>query len=165
MWITINCGKFLKRWEYQTTFPVSWETCMRVKKQQLEPAMEQQTGSKLEKEYIKDVYCHPAYLTYMEKAMAPHSSTLLPGKSHGRGSVAGFSPWGCWESDTTEQLHFHFSLSSFTFIKRLFSSSLLSAIRVVAFAYLRLLIFLLAILIPACNSSSRHFAWGTLRIN
>ena len=46
-----------------------------------------------------------------------------------------------------------FSLSSFTFIKRLFSSSLLSAVRVVSFAYLRLLIFLLAILIPACLES------------
>ena len=42
---------FLKRWEYQTTLPVSWETCMQVKKQQLEPNMEQQTGSKLGKEY------------------------------------------------------------------------------------------------------------------
>ena len=50
-----------------------------------------------------------------------------------------------------------FSLSSFTFIKRLFSSSLLSAIRVVLSAYLRLLIFLLAILIPACASSSQAF--------
>ena len=38
---------------------------MQVKKQQLELDMEQQTGSKLEKEYIKAVYCHPAYLTYM----------------------------------------------------------------------------------------------------
>ena len=46
MWITINCGKFLKRWEYQTTWPASWETCMRVRKQQLELDMEQQTGSK-----------------------------------------------------------------------------------------------------------------------
>ena len=50
-----------------------------------------------------------------------------------------------------------FSLSSFTFIKRLFSSSLLSAIRVVSSAYLRLLVFLLAILIPACVSSSIAF--------
>ena len=40
-----NCGKFLKRWEYQTTLPVSWETCMQVRKQQLELDMEQQTGS------------------------------------------------------------------------------------------------------------------------
>ena len=57
-----NC----QRWEYQTTLPVSWETSMQVKKQQLEPDMEQQTGSKLGKEYDKAVYCHPAYLTYMQ---------------------------------------------------------------------------------------------------
>ena len=44
--ITINCGKFWERWEYQTTWPASWETCMRVRKQQLEQDMEQQTGSK-----------------------------------------------------------------------------------------------------------------------
>ena len=37
VWITTKCGKFLKRWEYQTTLPASWETCMQVKKQQLEP--------------------------------------------------------------------------------------------------------------------------------
>ena len=61
---TFNCGKFLKR-EYQT-LPASWETCMQVKKQQLEPNMKQQTGSKLWKEYVKAVYCHPAYLTYMQ---------------------------------------------------------------------------------------------------
>ena len=41
-----NCGKFWKRWEYQTTWPDSWETCMQVRKQQLELDMEQQTGSK-----------------------------------------------------------------------------------------------------------------------
>ena len=46
VWITANCGKFLKRWQYQTTFPASLETCMQVKKQQLELDMEQQTGSK-----------------------------------------------------------------------------------------------------------------------
>ena len=39
-------GKFWKRWEYQTTWPASWETCMQIKKQQLELDMEQQTGSK-----------------------------------------------------------------------------------------------------------------------
>ena len=65
VWITINCGKFWKRWEYQTTWPASWEICMQVKKQQLEPGMEQETCSKLGKEYVKAVYCHPAYLTYM----------------------------------------------------------------------------------------------------
>ena len=46
VWITINCGKFWKRWEYQTTNPASWETCREVRKQQLELDMEQQTGSK-----------------------------------------------------------------------------------------------------------------------
>ena len=65
MWNITNCGKFLKRWEYQTTLPASWEIYMQVKKQQLELDMEQ-TGSKLGKEYMKAVYCHPAYLTYMQ---------------------------------------------------------------------------------------------------
>ena len=46
VWITTNCGKFWKRWEYQTTWPASWEICMQVMKQQLELDMEQQTGSK-----------------------------------------------------------------------------------------------------------------------
>ena len=64
--ITINCGKFWKRWEYQTTCPAPWETCMQVRKQQLELDMEQQTGSKYEKEYVKAVYCHPAHLTCMQ---------------------------------------------------------------------------------------------------
>ena len=64
MWITTNCGKFFKRWEYQSTWPAAWETCRQVKKQQLEPAMEQWIGSKLGKENIKAVYCPSAYLTY-----------------------------------------------------------------------------------------------------
>ena len=46
VWITRNCGKFWKRWEYQTTWPPSWETYTQVRKQQLELDMEQQTGSK-----------------------------------------------------------------------------------------------------------------------
>ena len=46
VWITINCGKFWRRWGYQTTWPASWETCMQVRKQQLELDIEQQTGSK-----------------------------------------------------------------------------------------------------------------------
>ena len=46
VWTTINCGKFFKRWESQTTWPASWETSMQVRKQQLELDMEQQTGSK-----------------------------------------------------------------------------------------------------------------------
>ena len=66
VWITTNCGKFFKIWDYQTTQPASWEICMQVKKQQLELDMEQQTGSKSGKEHVKAVYCHPAYLTYMQ---------------------------------------------------------------------------------------------------
>ena len=41
LWVTINCGKFFKRWEYKTTWPASWEICVPVKKQQLELGMEQ----------------------------------------------------------------------------------------------------------------------------
>ena len=78
-----------------------------------------------------------------------------------------FSPSTCHEVDgMMDQMHLsflnvelqvRFSLSSFTLIKRLFSSSLLSAIRVVSPAYLRLLIFLSAIVIPVCDSSSLAF--------
>ena len=46
VWVTTNCGKFWKSWEYQTTLPNSWEIRMQVKKQQLGLDMEQQTGSK-----------------------------------------------------------------------------------------------------------------------
>ena len=74
VWITINYGKVLKCWEYQTTFSASWENCMQVKKQQLESDMEQWTGSKLGKEYVKATYCHPAYLTYMQS-----TSCEMPG--------------------------------------------------------------------------------------
>ena len=66
VWITTDSRKFWKRWEYQITWPASWETCMQVRKQQLELDIEQQTGSKQENEYIKAVYCHPAYLTYRQ---------------------------------------------------------------------------------------------------
>ena len=58
----------------QTTWPDYWEICMQVKKQELELDMEQQTGSKLGKVYIKAVYCHPAYLTYMQ-----NTSCEMPG--------------------------------------------------------------------------------------
>ena len=54
------------RWEYQTTWPASWETYMQVRKQQLELDMEQQTGSKEEKEYVKAIYYHSAYLIFMQ---------------------------------------------------------------------------------------------------
>ena len=63
-----NSGKFFKRWEYQTTLPASWEICMQLKKQQLEPDMEQPTGSKWEKGYIRLyivtllIYFHAEYI-------------------------------------------------------------------------------------------------------
>ena len=60
--------KILKRLEYQTALLAFWELCMEVKKQQLEPDMEQQTGSKSGKEYVKVAYCFPAYLTCMQNA-------------------------------------------------------------------------------------------------
>ena len=58
--------KIVKEMANQTAWSTSWEICMQVRKQQLEPDMEQQTGSKSRKEYIKAVYCHPAYLTSMQ---------------------------------------------------------------------------------------------------
>ena len=57
VWITTNCGKFFKRWEYQTTWLASWEICMQLKKQQSKLDTGQQTGSKSGKEYVKAVYC------------------------------------------------------------------------------------------------------------
>ena len=87
VWITTNSGKFWKKWEYQTTWPASWEICMQVRKQQLELDVEQQTGSKSGKEYIKAVYCHPAFLTYMQSTSwemlgwkKPKLESRLPGE-------------------------------------------------------------------------------------
>ena len=93
VWITTNCGNYLKRWEYQTTISASWETCVQVKKQQLEltghGTMDwfQIRG----KEYIKAVYCHSAYLTYM-----PRDWSLAPAGHEGphlviMGESRGFS--------------------------------------------------------------------------
>ena len=59
VWITADCGEFFERWQYQTNSPASWEICMQFKKQQLELDMEQQTGSKSAKEYVKAVYLLP----------------------------------------------------------------------------------------------------------
>ena len=76
VWITVKFGQFWKRWEYHTTWPASWETCIQVRKQQLELDMEQWTGSKLRKEYLKVVSCHPAYLTYMQSASCEMSGWM-----------------------------------------------------------------------------------------
>ena len=56
----VGCHVLLSTWS------ASWEICMQVRKQQLELDMEQQTGSKEQKGYVKTVYCHLAYLTYMQ---------------------------------------------------------------------------------------------------
>ena len=70
VWITTDCGKFFKRWEEFQVPPENFRCPLRnrmqVKKQQLEPDMEQQTGSKSGKEYVKAVYWHHAYLIYMQ---------------------------------------------------------------------------------------------------
>ena len=68
VWITTNCGKFLKSWDYQTTLPASCEACMQGKKQQLELNMEQQTDSKLGKEYIT-IFRSSLKLTSIELVM------------------------------------------------------------------------------------------------
>ena len=75
VWITTNSGKFFKRWKYQTTWPASWEAYMQVRKQQLELDMEQQTDSKLEKECVKAIYCHPVYRIHHVKCWAGWSTS------------------------------------------------------------------------------------------
>ena len=94
------------------------------------------------------------------------SAVILEPKKRKSVSVSIVSPSICHEVMGLDAIIFvfqmlsfkpAFSLSSFTFTKRLFSSSLLSAIRLVSSAYLRLLIFLPAILIPGCASSSLAF--------
>ena len=67
-----DCVDHNKLWEIFKVLAIPdhltcpWEICMQVKKQQLEPDMDQQTGSKLGKEFVKAVYCHPAYFTYVQ---------------------------------------------------------------------------------------------------
>ena len=68
-----------RKWQpLQYSWPASWEICKQVRKQQLELDMEQQTGSKSGKEYVKAIYCHPAYLTYMQNT----SSEMLGWMKH-----------------------------------------------------------------------------------
>ena len=70
MWIATSCRKFFKRWEYQTTFPASYKIYMQVKKKLLEPDLDNGLVPKWERgTYVKAVYCHPAYLTYMQSTL------------------------------------------------------------------------------------------------
>ena len=71
--------------------------------------MEWEVGQRFKKEGAYK-YLWLSSVPLLEKVMAPHS-VLLPGKSHGQRSLIGCSPWGHEESDMTERLHFHFSLS------------------------------------------------------
>ena len=64
-----NYGKLLERWEYQTVVPVSWETCIQVSEQQLEPSMEKLTGSRSRKEYDRAICCHCLLNLYSEHIM------------------------------------------------------------------------------------------------
>ena len=101
------------------------------------------------------------------------STVILEPKKIKSATASAFSPTICHKVMGPDAMIFYWmlsckpvlSLSSFTLIKRLFGSSSFSGIRVVSSAYLRLLIFLLSVLIPACDSSTQHFAWGTLRIS
>ena len=68
MWITTN-WKILKEMGISDHLTCLLITCMQVKKQQLEPNMELQTGSELGKECVKAVCCHPAYLNYMQSSV------------------------------------------------------------------------------------------------
>ena len=82
---TTNCGKFLKRWEYQATLPASFETCMQVKKQQLELAMEKWTGSRLGKEYIGCILSPCLFNFYADYIM----QNARLGESRARIKIAG----------------------------------------------------------------------------
>ena len=66
VWITKNYGKFFKRWEYQTTLTCLQRNLYAHQEETVKTIQEQLTSSKPGKEYFKAVYCHPAYLTYMQ---------------------------------------------------------------------------------------------------
>ena len=74
VWITTNCGKFFKRWEYQTIWPASWEICMQVKKHLLEWDTVNRLVSNWERSMSRLYHCHPAYSTYMQS-----TSCKMPG--------------------------------------------------------------------------------------
>ena len=121
MWIMTNCGKFLKRWEYQTTLPASWEICMQVKKQQLELGIEQWSGSKLEKEYVKTGYCHPVSVqlsqSIVSDSLQPHGlpHTRLPYPSPTTGACSNLCPlsWWCHPAISSSVVPFSFCLQPF----------------------------------------------------
>ena len=126
VWIITNCGKLFKRWEYQIILPVSWETYMRVKKQQLEPCMEQlqrrqwhptstlawkipwtEEPGRLQSmgslRVAHDWTTSLSIFTFMHwRRKWQPTPVFLPGGSQGLGSLVGCCLWGHTESDTTE---------------------------------------------------------------
>ena len=82
-----NCGKLLEKWEYQTILPVPLETCVQVKKQQLEPCMEQLIGSRLRKEYNRAVCCHHLFNLYAEHMRNAGLDELQAGIKIGRRNI------------------------------------------------------------------------------
>ena len=66
VWITINCGKFWKRWEHQTTWSASWEICMQGQESTVKTGHGTTDWFQIRKGVHQGVYCHPAYLTYMQ---------------------------------------------------------------------------------------------------
>ena len=97
VWITTNCGKFFKRWEYQTTLPAFWETCMQVKKQQLELDMEQrfQIGKGIRQDCILSPCLFNLYVEHiMQRKQWQPTPVFLPGKSDGWRSLVGCNPRG-----------------------------------------------------------------------
>ena len=71
VWITANCGKFLRMWEYQTTLPASRETCMQVKKQELEPDMEQIDWFQIRKRVSQGRIFSPGLFNYYAECEMP----------------------------------------------------------------------------------------------
>ena len=127
LWIIINRGKFWKTCECQNTWPASWETCMRVKKQQLELDMEQQTVWKLGREHMTRLWVSLVaqmvkklpvmrepwvrslgWEDPLEEGMSTHSGMYSHLENpHGQRSLTGYSPWGHKELDTTKWLNAH----------------------------------------------------------
>ena len=93
-------------WELKVTHTHKWTVSDREKERDVPPLWK---WKKVSRSVMSDSLRYIAYIWRRQRHPTP---VLLPGKSHGRRSLVGCSPWGRSESDSTERLHFHFSLSS-----------------------------------------------------